>query len=215
MSNQPQDTETLFTKKMPLAIVIMVFAVVNIVVLGIMIGAHHGYPLPLFYAYNVPLIVYAVTHLVFTIIGKNKGKENQIMAFVFGIITLGLCAIMVIDRLTKIASMIDEIYDAVLLIPSWPIYVVDVIMRSASLAFIVLITVFSILSIVNSVNIIKENVPSKSATTSTAGVAAPVQPATTTPPPASAGARAQFCSSCGAALDANAVFCNKCGAKVQ
>ena len=136
------------------------------------------------------------------------------MAFVFGIITLGLSAVLIIDRATKIGDTIETIRNVVLIIPSYPLYIVDLIMRIASLAFFVLIIVFSILSIVNSINIINENVPSRSAASRPAASGAYPQPAMSTPPPASTGARAQFCSSCGAALDAGAVFCSKCGAKV-
>nr|MDO8085267.1 zinc ribbon domain-containing protein [Candidatus Sigynarchaeum springense] len=204
MANKPLDTEALFTKKKPMAIVVLVFAVVNIVVFEIMIGIHHFTPSPLFYSNKVPPIVYAVCLLVLTIIGKNKGKENRIMAFVFGIITLGLSAALVIDRLIIIGDTIETIR-----------HVADMRIASiASLAFIVLIIVFSILSIVNSINIINENVPSRSAASRPAASGAYPQPAMSTPPPASTGARAQFCSSCGAALDAGAVFCSKCGAKV-
>ena len=145
------------------------------------------------------------------------------MSFVFGICTIALCGLLILDRALLIRPNILGIQYDIEHIPTDVLNIPDLVLDLVVLVFNILIIVFSILSVVNSVGLIKENVPSGSATARPASsgfVAQPSQPAQTTPPkmnwaPAadSSTPKAQFCSSCGAPLEAGAAFCNKCGAK--
>ncbi|MBN2153329.1 MAG: zinc ribbon domain-containing protein [Candidatus Lokiarchaeota archaeon] len=215
---QNQDTETLFNKKISMSVIVLVMASVTMVLQGIIYGVHSVSPINFmqgFIAAHVPVIAYAVCLLVFSIIGKNKGKENQIMAFVFGICTIVLNGLVLLDRGQKVFAYISAIIGDVQSIVYDAMNIVDIILRSAMLGLTVVAIVFSIFSIVNSAGIIKENVPSSHRTVgSPAGTAYAAQPVATSSPPATAASQGQFCSACGAPLDAGAAFCNKCGAKV-
>ncbi len=222
---ETQDTETLFKKKLNIAIPILVFVIVTMVMSGVLSsvhGTHPAYFMSNLITNNIAVLIYAVCLVVFSGIGKTKGKENSIMSFVFGIITIVLAGLLIWERATKISTYIGNIILDVENIPVDPINIADVILRSIGLVFIILAIVFSILSIVNSAAIIKANVPSGSSTARPASsgfVAQPAQPRMNWAPTAGTPAsdtsipKAQFCASCGAPLEAGAAFCNKCGAK--
>ncbi len=218
MTNQTQDTESLFKKKLNLSIVVMVFIIVVMVLRGIYYN-YRGYSPGAATVYildaHLTALIYAIFLLVFSIIGKVKGKEVRIMSFVFGICTIVLCGLLILDRALLIDNNVNAIIDDIASIPGDPISIVDLILGIAVLVLNILAIVFSILSIVNSVGIIKENVPSGSTTSRPASSGFVAQPTmASTPPPASSSIpKAQFCSSCGAPLEAGAAFCNKCGAK--
>ncbi len=213
-----QDTETLFRKKLNIAIPVFVFIVVTMVFRGIYYG-YHGYSQSSaannIVSSHLTVLIYAIFLIVFAAVGKAKGTENRIMAFVFGIITIVICGLLILDR----ALLLDNIINAMILdieyIPSDPINIADLIVDIIILVMYILSIVFSILSIVNSAGIIKENSPSGSTTAKPAKSGFVGQPAmASTPPPASSSIpKSQFCASCGAPLDVGAAFCNKCGAK--
>ncbi len=219
MSKQ-QDTESLFKKKLNIAIPVMVFMIVIMVIRGIE-NAYRGYSpisfIPDILESHLTALIYAIFLLVFAAIGKAKGKENRIMSFVFGICTIVLCGLLILDRALLIRPNILGIQYDIEHIPSDVLNIPDLVLDLVVLAFNIVIIALSILSIVNSVGIIKENVPSGSTATRPASsgfVGQQPTMASTPPPAASSIPKSQFCASCGAPLDAGAAFCNKCGAKV-
>nr|MDO8116326.1 hypothetical protein [Candidatus Sigynarchaeota archaeon] len=53
------------------------------------------------------------------------GTENRIMSFVFGIITIGLGALLILDRVSRVFINIDNIVDYSYIMLSNPLYIVD------------------------------------------------------------------------------------------
>nr|MDO8085271.1 hypothetical protein [Candidatus Sigynarchaeum springense] len=123
---QNQDTESLFKKKLNFAIPSMVFIIVLMVLRGIASLVYGYYPsVPSILGAHLAALIYAIMLLVFAAIGKTKGTENRIMSFVFGIITIGLGALLILDRVSRVFINIDNIVDYSYIMLSNPLYIVD------------------------------------------------------------------------------------------
>ncbi|NMC07214.1 MAG: zinc-ribbon domain-containing protein [Candidatus Lokiarchaeota archaeon] len=219
MQQQPTDTKTLFTKKLSNSIALLVLVIMLAIISGIMpvfLGISPAvFMISLIVNLTSPITI-AVCLVIFSGIGKAKGLENRTMSFVFGLLTLGLSIGMVVDRALKIAPNISSLTTEISLIQSNPaVYIPILILRIGFFAILGIVIALAIVSIVNSVAIIKENLPSGSSHAARPAASSTISTTTiASTPPASANVKAQFCSSCGAALETGALFCNKCGAKV-
>lgn len=202
-----EESQKLFQKIIGLAIGLIICTIAIAIVLS---NIHiHAWGLPvstsarIVAANSSTSIALAAVLLVLAIIGKANPAKNEIMAFVFGIITLICAAGIIADRAANVGGWIENLVDEIGDLPATSA-VIEVVLRIIQLGFFGVIIGLAIPSIVTSINIIKST---KDATTSSSHA----QPAATI---ASTPASTKFCSACGASLDAGALFCNKCGAKV-
>lgn len=166
-----------------------------------------------------PAIVLSILLIIFAAVGKANATKNRTMAFVFGILTLILVAILIGERGYRLYSLIVILVDDIKLVPSLSSEAIFVGIRAGMIAATAIIIAFGIVSIVTSVTIIKENVPKGASSTTTTKTTPQVAPATTVAPKAiksiAPSTTPQFCDGCGSPLNAGAKFCESCGKSVE
>jgi hypothetical protein len=213
------DTEVIFKRTLNISIGLLMLVTVNMVLNGVIQSIHGltpAYFLPSLIASFITPLVYVANLLVFSIVGKDKGKDNRIMAFVFGVCTIALAGLLILERALTISTYVEKLALDLQGIPSNSINIADSVLRISSLGLVIAVISFSIMSIVNSAGLIKENMPSlqkKPAKTAAVKSKPIISPPIDSPTLALPGSRPRLCSSCGATLESAAMFCNKCGVK--
>jgi hypothetical protein len=163
--------------------------------------------------YHATSIAISIFLLVLATIGKANAEKNKILAFVFGIITIGLAGVLIIERGLRLVTNIQNIIIDIGGMLGMAAYSALVGIRAGQIALTIILIVYGVYSILTSVKIIKANVPKEQPTL----VTAQTSPVSSVQPPAQQGAQgagSRFCNACGAPLPLDAKFCKSCGKAV-
>jgi hypothetical protein len=157
---------------------------------------------------GVAALAASIALFVISLVGSANRNKNEILAFVFGILTIVCAAGMIADRTFNLvacardisereAELPDPIAAAILLLRTDQSWLLSI---SIALAAPVLIAGIVITRAMKEVAAPREKTPFHQ----------PYQSRPTSLPPARTGS----CKGCGAPLNTSAIFCNNCGMKI-